>query len=138
MGWNLAILFPILTKKNFMPNSEVRFDVSVNALAPDLKIMAPAREWGMTRDETIAYAQKHDIPIPITASSPYSIDEKALERCRCLLDRVCTCGCGPPGKAEKEWLNEASLASLTKREKQLEQALEKVQERISQLQEEKE
>ncbi len=56
-------------------NDQVRFDVGVNALAPDLKIIAPAREWGMTREETIAYAQKYDIPIPITASSPYSIDE---------------------------------------------------------------
>jgi argininosuccinate synthase len=56
-------------------NDQVRFDVSISALAPDLKIMAPAREWRMTRDETIAYAQKHGIPIPITASSPYSIDE---------------------------------------------------------------
>ena len=56
-------------------NDQVRFDVSVNALAPDLKIIAPAREWGMTREETIAYAQKHDIPIPVTVSSPYSIDE---------------------------------------------------------------
>jgi argininosuccinate synthase len=56
-------------------NDQVRFDVSINALAPDLKIIAPAREWGMTRDETIAYAQKHNISVPITASSPYSIDE---------------------------------------------------------------
>ncbi len=56
-------------------NDQVRFDVGVNALAPDLRIIAPAREWGMTREETINYAQKHDIPIPITASSPYSIDE---------------------------------------------------------------
>ena len=56
-------------------NDQVRFDVGVSTLAPDLKIIAPAREWGMTREETIAYAQKHDIPIPITASSPYSIDE---------------------------------------------------------------
>jgi argininosuccinate synthase len=56
-------------------NDQVRFDVGVNALAPDLKIIAPAREWGMTREETINYAQKHDIPIPITAASPYSIDE---------------------------------------------------------------
>ncbi len=56
-------------------NDQVRFDVGINTLAPDLKIIAPAREWGMTREETIAYAQKHDIPIPITASSPYSIDE---------------------------------------------------------------
>jgi argininosuccinate synthase len=56
-------------------NDQVRFDVGVNALAPDLKIIAPAREWGMTRDETIAYAQKYDIPIPITTASPYSVDE---------------------------------------------------------------
>lgn len=56
-------------------NDQVRFDVGVNALAPDLKIIAPAREWGMTREETIAYAQKYNIPIPITTSSPYSVDE---------------------------------------------------------------
>jgi argininosuccinate synthase len=56
-------------------NDQVRFDVSINALAPDLKIIAPARGWEMTREETIAYAQKHNIPVPITVSSPYSIDE---------------------------------------------------------------
>ncbi len=56
-------------------NDQVRFDVSINALAPDLKIIAPAREWGMTREETINYAQRHNIPVPITVSSPYSIDE---------------------------------------------------------------
>jgi argininosuccinate synthase len=61
-------------------NDQVRFDVSISALAPDLRIIAPAREWGMTRDETIAYAQKHGIPIPITASSPYSIDENLWGR----------------------------------------------------------
>jgi len=56
-------------------NDQVRFEVSINALAPNLKIIAPAREWGMTREETINYAQQHGILIPITASSPYSIDE---------------------------------------------------------------
>ncbi len=56
-------------------NDQVRFDVSINALAPNLKIIAPAREWGMTREETINYAQRHNIPIPITVKSPYSIDE---------------------------------------------------------------
>jgi argininosuccinate synthase len=61
-------------------NDQVRFDVSISALAPELKIIAPAREWRMTRDETIAYAQKHDIPVPITASSPYSIDENLWGR----------------------------------------------------------
>ncbi len=56
-------------------NDQVRFDVSVNALAPQLKISAPAREWGMTREETIKYAQRNGIPIPVTVSSPYSMDE---------------------------------------------------------------
>ncbi len=53
-------------------NDQVRFDVSVFALAPHLKIIAPAREWGMTREEEIAYAKKHDIPI--SAGSVYSAD----------------------------------------------------------------
>ncbi|TET87529.1 MAG: argininosuccinate synthase, partial [Dehalococcoidia bacterium] len=61
-------------------NDQVRFDVSVAALAPHLKIIAPAREWGMTREETIAYAQRHDILIPITSASPYSIDENIWGR----------------------------------------------------------
>ena len=56
-------------------NDQVRFEVSINALAPQMKIIAPAREWGMTREETIKYAQKHEIPIPVTKKSPYSIDE---------------------------------------------------------------
>jgi len=64
-------------------NDQVRFEVGIMSLAPELKIMAPAREWGMTREQTIAYAQSHNIPIPITAKSPYSIDEnlwgKAIE-----------------------------------------------------------
>jgi len=49
-------------------------------LAPELKILAPAREWGMSREETIAYAKRHDIPVPITVSSPYSIDENPWGR----------------------------------------------------------
>jgi argininosuccinate synthase len=64
-------------------NDQVRFEVGVNSLAPDLKIMAPAREWGMTREQTIEYAQRYHIPLPIAAASPYSIDEnlwgKAIE-----------------------------------------------------------
>ena len=55
-------------------NDQVRFDVSVGALAPDLKIIAPVREWRMTRDDEIEYATKHNIPIPITKTSPYSLD----------------------------------------------------------------
>jgi len=55
-------------------NDQVRFDVSVQALAPDLKIIAPVREWRMTRDDEILYAQQHNIPVPVTAASPYSVD----------------------------------------------------------------
>jgi argininosuccinate synthase len=61
-------------------NDQVRFDVSVAALAPDLKIIAPARDWGMTRDETIDYAKNHNIPIPITSKSPYSLDQNLWGR----------------------------------------------------------
>jgi argininosuccinate synthase len=56
-------------------NDQVRFEVSIGALAPGLKIIAPAREWGMTREQTIEYAQRYGIPVPITVKSPYSIDE---------------------------------------------------------------
>ena len=56
-------------------NDQVRFEVSINALAPDIKIIAPAREWGMTRQETIKYAGRHNIPVPVTVASPYSVDE---------------------------------------------------------------
>jgi argininosuccinate synthase len=61
-------------------NDQVRFEVSLAALAPQLQVIAPAREWGMTREETIAYAQKYQIPIPITSASPYSIDENLWGR----------------------------------------------------------
>ena len=55
-------------------NDQVRFDVSIQALAPEMKIIAPVREWRMTRDEEIRYAQDHSIPVPVTAASPYSVD----------------------------------------------------------------
>ncbi len=61
-------------------NDQVRFDVSTSALSPGLKIIAPAREWGMTREQTIEYAQRHSIPVPITVASPYSIDENLWGR----------------------------------------------------------
>ncbi len=61
-------------------NDQVRFEVSISTLAPDLKTIAPAREWGMTRQETINYAQRYGIPVPITSASPYSIDENLWGR----------------------------------------------------------
>lgn len=61
-------------------NDQVRFDVSINTLAPDLKIIAPVREWSMTRDNEIAYAAEHGIPIKVTNASPYSVDQNLWGR----------------------------------------------------------
>jgi argininosuccinate synthase len=61
-------------------NDQVRFEVSLGALAPDLEVLAPVRDHGMTRDEAIAYAQERALPIPVTRSSPYSIDENLWGR----------------------------------------------------------
>ncbi len=61
-------------------NDQVRIDVSVATLAPELKIIAPGREWNMTREQTIEYARAHNIPVPITRASPYSIDENLWGR----------------------------------------------------------
>ncbi|HUL44628.1 MAG TPA: argininosuccinate synthase [Bacteroidota bacterium] len=57
-------------------NDQVRFEVSIAALAPDLKIFAPLRMWEFaSREEEIAYARQHAIPVAATVASPYSIDE---------------------------------------------------------------
>ena len=61
-------------------NDQVRFEVSVRALAPDLEVLAPVRVWGFTREDSIEYAAKHDIPINITKKSPYSVDENLWGR----------------------------------------------------------
>lgn len=61
-------------------NDQVRFDVSCAALDPKLKILAPAREWGMSREQTIAYGEQFGIPSPVKKSSPYSIDKNLLGR----------------------------------------------------------
>ncbi|MBF2005871.1 argininosuccinate synthase [Chlorogloeopsis fritschii PCC 9212] len=61
-------------------NDQVRFDVACAALNPNLKILAPAREWGMSREETIAYGERFGIPAPVKKSSPYSIDKNLLGR----------------------------------------------------------
>jgi argininosuccinate synthase len=61
-------------------NDQVRFDVSIAALNPRLKVLAPAREWGMSREETIAYGEKCGVPSPVKKSSPYSVDLNLLGR----------------------------------------------------------
>ena len=61
-------------------NDQVRFDVAIAALAPDLKVLTPAREWGMSREQTIAYGERCGIPAPVSKKSPYSIDLNLLGR----------------------------------------------------------
>src|SRR3954454_8509571 len=61
-------------------NDQVRFEVSVRALAPDLEVLAPVRSWGLTREESIEYAERFDIPITVTKASPYSIDQNLWGR----------------------------------------------------------
>ncbi len=55
-------------------NDQVRFEVTWACLFPQLKQMAPIREWGMSREQEIEYAKQHDIPIPVDKKSPYSYD----------------------------------------------------------------
>lgn len=66
-------------------NDQVRFDVSINALDPTIQIIAPMREWVMTREDEIEYAKEHDIPIKVKKACPYSTDEN-------LWGRSCECG----------------------------------------------
>src|SRR5213080_4885137 len=61
-------------------NDQVRFDVTFQTLAPDLKIIAPVREWKMTRDEEIKFAARHGIPVEATQESPYSVDQNLWGR----------------------------------------------------------
>jgi argininosuccinate synthase len=61
-------------------NDQVRFEVSIAALAPDLEVLAPVREWRWSREEEIQYAKQHDIPVPIKKESPYSIDQNLWGR----------------------------------------------------------
>jgi len=64
-------------------NDQVRFEVGTRALAPDLSVLAPARVWGLSREDCIEYAAKWDIPLTVTRDKLYSIDEnlwgKAIE-----------------------------------------------------------
>ncbi|MGA7564376.1 MAG: argininosuccinate synthase [Desulfobaccales bacterium] len=60
-------------------NDQVRFELSYQALAPDLTIIVPWREWDLKgRADCVAYAQKHGIPVPVTAEKPYSSDRNLL------------------------------------------------------------
>jgi argininosuccinate synthase len=61
-------------------NDQVRFEVTAMALAPDITVEAPIREWGLSREASIAWANERDIPIPVKKASPYSIDENLWGR----------------------------------------------------------
>jgi argininosuccinate synthase len=61
-------------------NDQVRFEVSTRALAPDLQTVAPVRGWGLTREQSIEYAERFDIPVTVTRASPYSIDQNLWGR----------------------------------------------------------
>jgi len=61
-------------------NDQVRFEVGTRTLAPDLEILAPARAWGMTREDCIDYAARHGIPVEATKEKVYSIDQNLWGR----------------------------------------------------------
>ncbi|MET8366100.1 argininosuccinate synthase [Micromonospora sp. NPDC005194] len=61
-------------------NDQVRFEVGLGALAPELKIIAPARDFAWTRDKAIAFAEEKGLPIDVSAKSPYSIDQNLWGR----------------------------------------------------------
>lgn len=66
-------------------NDQVRFEVAIAALDPNLKVIAPVREWKWSREEEIAYAAEKGVPIPADLDNPYSIDQN-------IWGRACECG----------------------------------------------
>lgn len=61
-------------------NDQVRFDVGIRAIDPTLKILAPAREWGMSREQSIEYGEGYGLTFSVAKKSPYSIDANLLGR----------------------------------------------------------
>jgi argininosuccinate synthase len=61
-------------------NDQVRIEVSAKALAPEIEVIAPVREWNMTRDAEIEFAKKNSIPIPVDVDKPYSVDQNLWGR----------------------------------------------------------
>jgi len=61
-------------------NDQVRFEVALGALAPELDVLAPVRDWGMNRADAIEFAAARSLPIETTKASPYSIDENLWGR----------------------------------------------------------
>ena len=61
-------------------NDQVRFEVGTSALAPELKVIAPVRDYAWTREKAIVWAEEHDLPIDVNKKSPYSIDQNVWGR----------------------------------------------------------
>ncbi len=61
-------------------NDQVRFETAVAALAPELAVLAPVRDWGMTREQEIAYADEHGIEVPVKSGEAFSIDHNLWGR----------------------------------------------------------
>lgn len=61
-------------------NDQVRFEVAINALAPELKVIAPVREWKWSREEEINYAKEKGVPVPADLDNPYSVDQNLWGR----------------------------------------------------------
>jgi len=94
------------------------FGITPAAVSQHLKLL---RQAGLVRNERKGYW------------IPYSIDEEALENCRCILNEVCTCGCKGTGKFKEQELKNASLVSIMEYERKLERELQNVRERISKI-----
>ena len=88
------------------------------AVSQHLKVL---RQAGLVRNERKGYW------------IPYSIDERALENCRCLLNKVCTCGCKEADRFKGQKLSKVSLTSLMRYEKEIEKELQNVRDRISEI-----
>jgi argininosuccinate synthase len=92
-------------------NDQVRFEVTIKALDPKLKIIAPVREWKLPREQEIRYAEEHGIPVPVDLENPYSIDQN-------IWGRSIECGMlenpaiEPPEEAF-EWTNSPENAPVT-------------------------
>ncbi len=93
-------------------------EITPSAVSQHLKVL---RQAGLVNNERNGYW------------IPYMIDEEALEKCRCLLNEVCTCGCKETGKFKEKEFNMASLVSLMNYKKELEKELKRVHERISEI-----
>lgn len=92
--------------------------ITPSAVSQHLKVL---RQSGLVRNERKGYW------------IPYTIDEKALENCRCILNEICSCGCIGTGKLKEQELNKASFVSLMNYKKELEEELRNVRERISEI-----